>query len=536
MLDDLRRQLVEQGSALVVEGAPGVGKTALVEQFERSITEPGICTLRASGMAAESIAPYSGLHVLLRPLLGRVSELPPPQRDALRTAFGVQRGPLPTPFLAGLAALTLLSDESAHQPLLVIGEDLHWFDPASRSALLIVARRIASDPILMIMTTRSGQDWTADGIPRLELSPLNFIEANTVLDNRADRPGGAVRRSLLDLAAGNPLALVELSAADVLSGGPDVVPLTSRLERAFAGRYAELPQPTRLTVLAAALIGRESTYEASAAVSHVLRRDVEPDWLTPAVEAGLIERSPGRMRFRHPLVCSAVTSASDPAERTMMVRALVHTIDDPERTLWWRAELATGTDADLADELDRHASANLAAGDPARATLALRRAADLAVDPGARDDRLVRAADAARNAGAYHVADDLLRRAEAQLHDAGARARASWIRELLPTGESALMRGDFRPALHAIDAMRRTGQTDAGLNALLLLASSVWEHAADAHPGDELAAAARSFGLDPTDPRMLLLQAVIEPSARATEIVARIRLLPGGTASEPETA
>ncbi len=536
LLDELRKRLIERGSSLVLEGAPGVGKTALVEQFERSISKRNMRTLRASGLPAESIAPYSGLHLLLQPLLGRVSELPAPQRDALRTAFGVERGTPPTPFLAGLAALTLLSDEAENQPLLIVGEDLQWFDPASRSALLIVARRIASDPILMIMTTRSGEDWTADGIRRLELSPLNFIEANAVLDNRSDRPGGAVRRALLDLAAGNPLALVELSPSEVVSGGPDVVHLTRRLERAFAGRYTELPQPTRLTVLAAALIGHESAHEASAAVSRVLGRDAEPDWLTPAVEAGLIDGNPARMHFRHPLVCSAVTSASNPAERAMMMRALIRTLDDPERTVWWRAEFATSPDPDLADELDRKASSSLAANDAARATLALRRAADLTADPHVRDDRLVRAADAARHAGAHQVAAELLRRAGAELQDPGLRARASWIRELLPIGESALMRGDFRPALNAVDAMRRTGQTDAALKALLLLASSVWDHETDEHPGDQLAAAVRRFDLDPNDPRMLLLAAVVEPSQRAAEIVARARLLRDRDCGDPETA
>ena len=536
LLDELRTQLVEHGSALLVAGAPGVGKTALVDQFERSIAGFDICTLRASATPTESLAPYAGLHLLLQPLLGRVSELPPPQRDALRIAFGVQQGSLPTPFLAGLAALTLLVEEAENQPLLIIGEDLQWFDPSSRSALLIVARRIASDPILMIMTTRSGEDQVAGGIRRLELSPLTFIEANAVLDNRPDRPGGAVRRSLLELAAGNPLALVELSAADVVSGGPDVVPLTHRLERAFAGRFAELPQSARLTVLAAALIGRASTYEASAAASHILGRDAEPEWLTPAAEAGLIERDPARIHFRHPLVRSAVASASNPAERTMMMRALIHTLDDSERTVWWRAELATSADPDLADELDRQARASLSVGDLASAVLALRHAANSSDDPHVRGERLIRAADTARLAGAYHVAADILRRADDVLQDAGACARAAWIRELLPTEESALSRGDFGPALRAIDTMRQTGQTAEAMEALLLLASGVWDHATDAHPGDQLAAAARSFDLDPNDPRMLLLAAVIEPSARAAEIVDHVRLLRSESLSEPETA
>lgn len=533
LLDGLRKGVGEQGSAVLVEGHPGVGKTALIDRLARSAAAHGMCTLRAAGVLAESMAPYSGLHLLLQPLLAGLPGLPSPQRDALRTAFGVREGNPPSPFLAGLAALTLLSDAAQERPLLVIAEDLHWFDPASRSALLIAARRIASDPILIVMTARSGTDGVeADGINRLPLPPLSFIEANLVLDNRPDPPGGAVRRSLLELAAGNPLALVELSASDALSGGPDVVPLTRRLERAFAGRYAELPRPTRLMVLAAALIGRESTDEASAAVSHVLGREPESGWLNPAAAAGLIEHSPSRIRFRHPLVRSAVTSTSDAAERRTILEALTRTLDDPDRTVWWRAELVPGPDQELADELDRLAASSLAAGDPSRATLALRRAVDLTANPRARDDRLVRAADAARHAGAYQVAADLLGRADAEIHEPGLRAQAAWLLELLPVDGSALMRGDFRPALDAIAAMRRAGLTDAALKALLLLASSAWDYATEAHPGDELADAAGHFDLDPDDPRMLLLAAVTQPASRANDVIERIRLL----SADPEDA
>ena len=526
LLDRLWAQLGERGSSLLVEGEPGVGKTALVNEFERRVRARNARVLRTLGTPSEAAAPYSGLHLLLQPLLAGLPGLPPPQRDALRTAFGIQDGSPPQPFLTGLAALTLLTDEAQRQPLMIVGEDLQWLDPASRTALLVVSRRIASDPILVILTTRSGTDrLDADGIARLPLSPLSFIEANAILDQRAEAPGGAVRRSLLELAAGNPLALVELTASDLLSGGPDVVPLTRRLERAFAGRYAELPRQTRLVILAAAHIGGEPIHAAAAAARQVLGRDLEPDWLSPAVAAGLIEHSRSRIRFRHPLVRSAVTSTSDAAERATMLGALVDTLDDPDQTVWWRAELAIGPDRGLADELDRHARSSLIAGDSTRAALALRRAVDLTVDADPRDDRLVRAADAAGQAGAYRLAEELLHRAAADVRGPGLRARASWIRERLPIAGSSLARGDFRPALDAIEAMRRAGETDAALTALLELASIAWNLSTEAHPGADLAAAVGRFDLSPDDPRMLLLTAVTRPAGRADDVIERIRCL-----------
>ncbi len=536
-LEELRAHLDDHGSAILVEGPPGAGKTALIEKFEQGVATHGLATLRAAGTPAEAIAPYSALHLLLQPLLGRLSELPPPQRGALRTAFGLQEGGPPAPFLAGLATLTLWSERARDRPLLVIGEDLHWFDPASRLAVLVAARRVDPFPVLVVLTARSGaQGVSADGIVPLPLPPLSFLEANLVLDGRPDAPGGATRRALLELAAGNPLALVDLSAADVVAGGPHAVPVTDRLEGAFAGRYGELPEPARLMVLAAALGGGESTAEASAAAARVLGRPAEPGWVIPAVEAGLVRTSPARLAFRHPLVRSAVVSTSPAGERTRVLRALVETIRDAERTVWWRTELAMGADPRLADELDRHATSILATGDSARAAYALRRAADLTVDPRTRDDRVVRAADAARHAGAYDIADDLLRRAEATVHEPGLRARAAWTRELLPDGTSALSRGDFGPALEAVEGLRVSGQRDAALAALLQLASVAWDHATAEHPGPELAEAARRFGLDPDDPRSLLLSAVTRPADRATDIVARIRRRRDVDTAGPETA
>ena len=175
--------------------------------------------LRTAGTPDESAAPYSGLHLLLQPLREHIAELPEPQRDALDVAFGMRAGDPPTTFLAGVATLTLLTDAARAHPLLVIGEDLHWLDPASRQTLLMVARRVSSDPVMVVMTARAGHDAVeADAIERLHLAPLRFIDANAVLDTRPDRPEGADRRVLLELADGNPLALVELRVVDPGAG------------------------------------------------------------------------------------------------------------------------------------------------------------------------------------------------------------------------------------------------------------------------------------------------------------------------------
>src|SRR3954454_10132090 len=115
----MRARVSAAGSALLVEGDAGVGKTALVDTFEQEARLRGFRTLRTFGSPDESATAYSGLHILLRPFREGISELPRPQREALEVAFGVRDGEPPTTFVAGVAALTLLSDAARTQPVLV---------------------------------------------------------------------------------------------------------------------------------------------------------------------------------------------------------------------------------------------------------------------------------------------------------------------------------------------------------------------------------------------------------------------------------
>jgi DNA-binding CsgD family transcriptional regulator len=524
LFDEMCSNVDATGSALILEGDPGVGKTALVDEFEQHALRRGFRVLRTYGSPDESALPYSGLHILLRPFRDSISELPRPQRDALDIAFGVREGEPSTTFVAGVAALTLLSDAARTQPLLVLAEDLHWIDPASRQTLLMVARRVSSDPILMVMSTRIGREGIeAENIERLHLGPLAFIDCNALLDARPDRPGGTDRRMLLELADGNPLALVELPLVDPRSGALDVVvPLTRRLELAFAGRYAELPRPARLGVLAGAL-GCDSMTEATTAAARVLGETPSDDWLGAAALAGLLQPARDEIAFRHPLVRSAIAGAADPGERSAMLRALVDTIGEPSRTIWWRADLASGPDDELAGELAGVGAAGLAAGDAALAMRALRRSAELTTDSATRVDRLLRAADAASRAGGHRIALVLLEQADAETDDLRVRSRSAWMRELLPLEESPLAHGDLRPAAAAIEGMRRGGDAEEALGALLLLASIAWDHATHADPGLVIAEAARNFDLDPDEPRALLLAAVTQPAERGDEVIARIR-------------
>ena len=123
----------------MVHGEPGVGKTALLEYVAEQAS--GCRVVRASGVQSEMELAFAGLHQLVAPMIDHLERLPDPQRDALRTAFGVSPGSAPDRFLIGLAVLSLLSDVAEERPLICVVDDEQWLDRASAQVLAFVARR-----------------------------------------------------------------------------------------------------------------------------------------------------------------------------------------------------------------------------------------------------------------------------------------------------------------------------------------------------------------------------------------------------------
>lgn len=134
LLDGLR---AGESRALVMSGEPGVGKTALLEYARERASAFRVA--RAAGVQSEMELPFAGLHQLCAHMLDRLERLPDPQRDALRTAFGLSAGEPPDRFLVGLAVLSLLSQVAADRPLLCLVDDAQWLDRASAQALAFVA-------------------------------------------------------------------------------------------------------------------------------------------------------------------------------------------------------------------------------------------------------------------------------------------------------------------------------------------------------------------------------------------------------------
>ena len=122
--------------------------------------------VRAGGVESEMELAFAGLHQLLSPVLDFLERLPVPQREALRTAFGLSAGPAPDRFLVGLAVLGLLSEAAAERPLLCVVDDEQWLDRASVQALGFVARRLTAEPVGLVFAVRVAGAELA-GLPEL---------------------------------------------------------------------------------------------------------------------------------------------------------------------------------------------------------------------------------------------------------------------------------------------------------------------------------------------------------------------------------
>jgi DNA-binding CsgD family transcriptional regulator len=421
-----------EGRALVVRGEPGVGKTVLLDYVAWRAAER--CHVaRAMGVQSEMELAFAALHQLCAPMLGHAESLPVPQREALRTAFGLSSGPVPDRFLVGLAVLGLLSEAAGERPLICVVDDQQWLDRASAQALGFAARRLAADPVGLVFAARiPGAD--VSGLPELVVEGLADGDARALLESALAGPLDArVREQIIADTHGNPLALLELPRGMTpaqLAGGfglPGGEPLDGRIEESFGRQLAALPDQTRRLVQLAAA---DPSGDAALVWRAAGRLGIGVEAAGPAAKAGLAEFG-ARVRFRHPLVRSAAYRSASPPERQEAHGALAEVTDpgiDPDRRAWHRAQAAPGPDEDVAAELAQSAGRAQARGGMAAAAAFLERAAALTPEPGARAERMLAAARATREAGAPDAALALLAQAEAGPLDELRAAQMDYLR------------------------------------------------------------------------------------------------------------
>jgi DNA-binding CsgD family transcriptional regulator len=454
-----------EGRALVVRGEPGVGKTVLLDYLaDRAL---GCRVERAAGVQSEMELAFAALHQLCAPMLDHAESLPVPQREALRTAFGLSAGPVPDRFLVGLAVLGLLSETAGERPLICVVDDQQWLDRASAQALGFAARRLAAEPVGLVFAARvPGED--VAGLPELVVEGLAEGDARVLLESvltgRTGPLDAQVRDRIIADTHGNPLALLELPRGLTpaqLTGGFGVsstMPLDGRIEERFARQLEALPgQTQRLVQLAAA----DPTGDPVLVWRAAGRLAIGPGAAGPAAEAGLAEFG-ARVRFRHPLVRSAAYRSASVQTRQELHGALAEATDpasDPDRRAWHRAQAAPGPDEEVAAELEQSAGRAQRRGGLAAAAAFLERSARLTLDPARRAQRALAAAQAKHQAGALDAALGLLAMAQAGPPDELRRARADVLRAQIAFSSS---HGRDAPPL-LLSAARQLEALDAGL-------------------------------------------------------------------------
>lgn len=486
----------DRGGALVVRGEPGIGKSALLEHAAQRAEATGMRVIRGAGIESDAELAHGGLHQLLRPHLSRLDALPAPQAAALRTAFGLAEGEAPNRFLVSAGALALLADLSDEAPLLVVVDDLQWLDRGSAEALLFAARRFAADPVALLFAVReTSMPFATPGVDTIPLHGLDARESARVLDAHAPGIDDLLRARVLEESAGNPLALIELGAVPrSADGAPSdtVGPVGAlaaplRVQDAFRGQIAALPEPARRALLVAAA--------DSAAPLGTIVRVIEDLGgaiadLAPAESAGLVRISE-RIDFRHPLVRSAAYRGEPLPQRLAVHRAYARvTAGDADRRAWHLAA-ATPTPAEtVAAELDGVAERARHRGGAMAVSIAYDRAARLSEDGERRAARVALAAQAAYDGGRPDRAQRLASEALSLSGDAGVRADATYV-----LGAVAYERESPRADAELTLAAARSTLDDDPLRTALALyeAGHAARHGAAGDLLQEVAAVLRDF-------------------------------------------
>ncbi|MGI5230644.1 ATP-binding protein [Actinoallomurus sp. CA-142502] len=418
----LRAAASGQGGALLIRGEAGIGKTELIGRvLDRA---EGLRRLRTVGREFDTELPFTALHELCQPLLPYLETLPGPQRAAVEVAFALRDGTTPDRFRLSVAVLGLLSAAAEEQPIVCAVDDAQWLDPASAQVLAFVARRVEHDPVAFLFAVREpGVPALLDGLPELSLTGLGKEDALALLTSRLRTPlDERVRDQIIAEARGNPLALLELPRSvgtAELAGGfglPNALPVPARIEAGYRERLATLPEDTRRLLLLAAA---EPLGDPVLLWRAAEEMDIPSEAADPAAAAGLLDIGV-RVRFRHPLVRSAIYRAAAPEDRRTAHRVLAGITDplvDPDRRAWHRGQSVLLPDEGIAAELERAAERASARGGIAAAAGFLERATVLTPDPARRAERAFEAADRKHWAGDNEAAAGLLATAKAGPND-----------------------------------------------------------------------------------------------------------------------
>src|SRR5579859_683896 len=513
-------RLHEGGAALVLRGEAGIGKSALLHRVRLRAEANGVRALGTVGVESEAEVAFSGLHQLLRPLIGALAQLPASRRQALDAVLGLGVETEPDPYRVAVAAFQLICEVADSVPLVLIVDDAQWLDRSTLSVIAFVGRRLEAEHVALVAAIRRGHSTPLDNarLTTIVLERLSAPASARLLDRAAPELHPILRARVLAESTGNPMALVELASTMARSGdqlSPAPTTLTARLERAFASRLHDLAPDARSGLLAAALDSRASLTEIARSSGAGI------DSLQRAIDGNLVDIAEDGVRFRHPLIRSAVRQASSAQQVLEMYRALAGVVADPERQLWHRAMAATGPDESIASALEEHARLAAARGTVTVAGAALERAAALTADSRRKGARLVAAAEMAYELGLLESARRLVD--EATSFDLSERdlARLSWFRQIL-SGSVWFEAGAARTFVTIAKQLHDGGDDDMALRSLVPIAHRCWWTRTKTKTREYVVEAALAMGMAGDDSRVLAVIGLAHPEGTGPMIRKRI--------------
>jgi len=408
LLNALAGSASSGGASGVVLGEPGIGKTALLRQVAQA-TSHRVRWVR--GVESETVMPFAAAADLLTPLRPWFDNIPRAQRQALEIALTLADGPPPSPLAACAGALGVLAAAGDKQPLVFLVDDLQWIDPESQQLMLFVARRLATEHVVILFAAREmpGAQYQVGDLPAIRLAGLGVGECELMARHRGLRVTHAVLESIVRATGGNPLAVLEtITRAPSPTAGEHAVTVGSSAQRAWQGVLHRLPGPTRRALFVVAI---SPAHELTPLPAILDAMQLGLDDLEPAEEQGLVHVDSDQVRLRHPLLRRVLIDSTPLAVRLPAYRALAD-LAGPDLRAWYLSYAAVGPDRDVADRLAEAAEDIRRRSGYSAALRLSKRAAELTADHGERADRLLAAATDA------HLAGD-------------ARSAAAWSQEAL---------------------------------------------------------------------------------------------------------
>jgi len=496
-IDDMLRGVGDGFSGLLVlRGGYGVGKTALLDYAINAAT--GFQVLTVAGAQSELAMGYGAVHQLHWPLFPLVKDLPVPQRDAMKMAYGLEPGPRPDPYLVGLACLTLVSRAAEAAPVLCAIDDAHWIDAESAQVTSFVARRLYADRVGMICTVSDiGAPAVLDEFPNIEVGGLPDTAGAELLRSVVQVPlePQVISRVLAD-TGGNARALVEIgshfSSQELAerASRPEPLPIGRQLQQRYLRRVERLPADAQqfLVLIAAEGSGNRGLVRQVAADAGI---DVDAAEST-AEAAELIEVSGNSVRFCHPQVRAAAYNGAPDADRRRAHERLAQmsaSADSVGRREWHRAAAAAEPDEDVAGALQSAAERASQRGAGLQAAAFLRRSIDLTPDDNSRARREVALAETELVIGHPETARQIADEASPRLLDVGARGRARML-----SGEalSAQGRDGEAAGVLAEASAALTSDRDSATDALLMALRSAMRAGSAESRGIATAASAQA--------------------------------------------